>query len=98
MTNEMRKRFMFFSAVCNIVQIFGETELGSCEVDEEAVAEYTMSDHFVAHLFSCTTKEEVYEKVTNDILNGFGFFDVFMGQPASHLAHAVHPGICIKIL
>ena len=49
MTNEMRKRFMFFSAVCNIVQIFGETELGSCEVDEDAVAEYTMSDHFIAH-------------------------------------------------
>lgn len=71
MNNEMRKRFLFFSAVCDIVQIFGETELGSCEVDEEAVAEYTMSDHFIAHLFSCNSKEEVYEKVTEDILNGF---------------------------
>ena len=71
MTNEMRKRFMFFSAVCNIVQIFGETELGSCEVDEDVVAEYTMSNHFVAHLFSCNTKEDIYEKVTEDILNGF---------------------------
>ena len=71
MDNEMRKRFLFFSAVCDIVQIFGETELGSCEVDEEAVAEYTMSDHFIAHLFSCNSKEEVYEKVTEDILGGF---------------------------
>lgn len=71
MDNEMRKRFQFFSAICNIVQIFGETELGTCEVDEETVAEYTMSNHFIAHLFSCNTKEEIYEKITEDIVNGF---------------------------
>lgn len=71
MNNEMSKRFMFFSAVCNIVQIFGETELGSCEVDEDAVAEYCLSDRFVAHLWSCNTKEDIYEKLTEDILNGF---------------------------
>ena len=37
--NEFKRRIQFYSAVCDIVQIFGETEIGTCEVDEEAVAE-----------------------------------------------------------
>lgn len=68
---ELKKRFEFFSAVCDIVQIWGETEIGTCEVDEEVVANYCCSDKFWKDHFNCHTKEDIYEKLTNDIINGF---------------------------
>ena len=43
---EFKKRLQFYSAVHDIVQIFGETEVGTCEIDEEAVAEYCLSLKF----------------------------------------------------
>lgn len=67
---EMAKRFFFYSSIIDIVQIFGETELGSCEVDEEAVAQYCMSDKFLFDNFTNYTKEDMYQKITDDILNG----------------------------
>lgn len=70
MQNELAKRFFFYSAVIDIVKIFGETELGSCEVDEEAVAEYCTSNKFVNDNFECTSKEDLYQKITDDIING----------------------------
>lgn len=67
---EMAKRFFFYSSVIDIVQIFGETELGSCEVDEEAVAQYCMSDRFWSDNFTGCNKEDFYQKITDDILSG----------------------------
>lgn len=68
---EFKKRLQFYSAVHDIVQIFGETEVGTCEIDEEAVAEYCLSLKFTADQFTCSTKEDIYQKLTDEILNGF---------------------------
>lgn len=68
---EMQKRFQFFSAICDIVKVFGETEIGNCEVDEDAIAKYCCSDRFWKDHWNCNTKEDIYEKLTNDIILGF---------------------------
>ena len=38
-SEELKKRFEFYSSILDIVKIFGETEIGTCEVDEEALSE-----------------------------------------------------------
>jgi len=68
---ELKRRFQFYSAVHDIVQIWGETEIGNCEVDEDAIAEYCMSLKFATDHYSCWTKEDIYQKITDDILEGF---------------------------
>lgn len=65
------KEFIFFSALCDVVKLFGDMELGSCEVDISAVATYCKDFKFQTDLFEYNTKEEIYEKITNDILDGF---------------------------
>lgn len=72
MDKEMKRRFFFYSAIIDIVQIFGEAELGSCEVDEESIVEYCMSYKFSVdnYIYNVNTKEDMYQKITDDILNG----------------------------
>lgn len=67
----MEKCLMIYSAICDIVQIYGDTELGTCEVDTTAVAKYCCSDKSVFDLLECQTKEDIYAKFTQDILDGF---------------------------
>ena len=55
-SEELKKRFEFYSAILDVVKIFGETEIGTCEVDEEALSEYCSSDKFVVDNFNIKTK------------------------------------------
>lgn len=72
MEKDMLKKILKFqSAIHEIVQIYGETELGNCEVDDDAIAEFCASDRFWSDFYEFSTKEEIYERVTNEILNGF---------------------------
>ena len=77
MNNGTLKRLYYFLAVKDILEIFAETELGSgCEIDIAKVYEYTNSFNFVNDTWeiSCnseTLREEIYQKVTDDILNGY---------------------------
>lgn len=69
--------FVLYQAIIDIAKIFGETELGSdCEVDECAVAEYCLSNKYIVDMWGITSKEDVYEKITNDILNGMRIWDL----------------------
>ena len=70
-SEELKKRFEFYSAILDIVKIFGETEIGTCEVNEEALSEYCSSDKFAVDNFNIKTKEDIYQKITDDILCGF---------------------------
>lgn len=64
------KQFKYYQAICDIVSIFGETEIGNGEVDTEAVAHYVNSNSFWNDTFECTKEEDLYELLTNDIIEG----------------------------
>ena len=64
-------KFRFYQALVDIVKLFGETEIGECEVDEEAAAQYVNSFQFVNDMWGVSSKEEFYQKITDDIINGF---------------------------
>ena len=70
-SEELKKRFEFYSAILDIVKIFAETEIGTCEVNEEALAEYCSNAKFAVDNFNIKTKEDIYQKITDDILGGF---------------------------
>lgn len=61
----------FYQTMIDIVQIFGETEIGRCEVDREAVARYLLSNKYFVDMWGCTDEESVQQKITDDILAGF---------------------------
>ena len=67
----LKRQLQFYQAVVDIVKIFGETEIGDCEVDEEAVANYVSSFKFVSDMWEAETKEDIYQKLTDDIINGW---------------------------
>lgn len=69
--NHRLRPFIFYSAIVDIVQIFGEMEIGSCEVDVEAVATYVSGYKFQSDFWGCSTKEDIYKKITDDILDGW---------------------------
>ena len=63
--------FIFYQAVVEIVQLFGDQELGSCEVDTEAVAQYVDSFKFSSDMWGFETKDQIYSKLTDDIIDGW---------------------------
>ncbi len=65
----------FYQAVVDVVRTFGEMEIGECEVDEEAVANYVASFKFVNDLWGISSKEDIYQKLTDDIINGWPVWD-----------------------
>ena len=71
MTDPLIIKLRFYQAIVDIVKIFGETEIGDCEVDEEAVANYINSLKFVDDMWGIASKEDIYKKLTDDIIDGF---------------------------
>lgn len=66
------KQLMVFSAIVDILTIFADTEIGGqYEINHEAIASYLNSFKMGFDYFDCSTKEEVYERFTEDIYNGF---------------------------
>lgn len=66
------KQLYYFLAVKEILELFGEQELGSqCEIDIESVCSYISSFKFAADTYGVRTKEAIYQMVTDDILAGY---------------------------
>lgn len=65
------KQYMFFNYFKEIIEIFGQTEVGCDEVDIEALANYLSSDKFFADTYEYHSEEEAKEFITNLILDGF---------------------------
>ena len=65
------KQYMFFNYFKEIIEIFGQTEVGCDEVDIEALATYLTSDKFFVDTFDYKTEDEAKEFITNLILEGF---------------------------
>lgn len=71
MMDPLVKQLRFYQGIVDIVKIFGETEIGDCEVDEEAVAKYVASFKFASDTWGLESKDEIYQKITDDIINGW---------------------------
>lgn len=68
----MKNKFFIFLALKDILEIFAEQEIGTnCEIDVPKALEYISSFKFAIDTFTIKTKEEIYESITNDILNGY---------------------------
>lgn len=65
------KQLMICAAIIEILQIFADTEIGGqYEVDYDKIVDYVNSFRCSADYFECSTKEDVYERFTQDIYAG----------------------------
>ena len=68
---ELGRTFKIFAAFSDILRIFADTEIGGqYELDYDAIANYVESIKGISDYFECTTKEEIYDRFTQDIYNG----------------------------
>ena len=65
------KELMFFNYFKEIIEIFGQTEVGCDQVDVESLLNYLNSIKFRTDTFTYNTEEEIKEFITNWILDGF---------------------------
>lgn len=67
----MTKQLIIFSAITDILTIFADTEIGGqYEFDYDAIDNYISSFKCSAEYFDYSTKEEIYDRFTQDIYNG----------------------------
>lgn len=67
----MKKQLIIFSAIIDILTIFADTEIGGqYEFDYDAIDNYISSFKCGAEYFDYSTKEEIYDRFTQDIYNG----------------------------
>lgn len=64
------KKLNFIAAVFDVVTIFGEIEVGSTELDLDAIDAYLESPRILNDFWDLRTKEDMYQYLTDDILNG----------------------------
>ena len=66
------KQLYYFLAIKDILELFAEQELGcGCEINIPAVISYTESAGFINDSWGLYSKEEIYQLVTDDILDGY---------------------------
>lgn len=66
------KQVMICDAIIDILKIFADSEIGGqFELDYTAIGKYLESARSAVDYFECSTKEEVYERFTEDIYAGF---------------------------
>lgn len=67
------KQLVYFNEFKEIVSIFGQTEIGTEEVDVEALADYLASDKFFVDLYNYDIQDidGIDSYITNLIENGF---------------------------
>ena len=73
MSLKTKKQLVYFNEFKEIVSIFGETEIGTGEVNIEALAEYLESDKFFVDMFDYKIEDidAIDTYITNLIENGF---------------------------
>ena len=64
------KELMFVSALFDVVTIFGEIETGCTELNLDTIGNYLNSPRIVNDFWGLKTKEDMYQFLTDDILNG----------------------------
>lgn len=74
MKDALTKQLIFFDVLKEVISIFGETEVGTNEVDIDSVASYLTSEggfKFAVDLFDYNTREDIEAYITDKILDGF---------------------------
>lgn len=73
MSYSLTKQLVYFNEFKEIISIFGQTEVGTSEVDVKALADYLASDKFFVDMFDYNIEDidgiDLY--ITNLIENGF---------------------------
>ena len=65
------KAVMACAAIIDILKIFADSEIGGqYEIDYDKIAEYLKSFRFASDYFDAKTKDEIYDKFTQDIYAG----------------------------
>jgi len=73
------KQLTIYNAIIDILRIYADTEIGGqYEFNTEAIAEYLESFACGVNYFECKTPEQVYEKFTQDILNGYPVYEMLI--------------------
>lgn len=71
-----------FSAITDILRIFADTEIGGqYEFDYEKIANYLDSPKVHNDYWGCKTKEEIYQRFTEDIYNGYPVWQMLKLSP-----------------
>lgn len=73
MSNELTtKQLLIYSAILDILKIFADTEIGGqYDFNYEEIANYLNSLKSINDYWECDTKEDIYERFTDDIYNGY---------------------------
>lgn len=73
------KTLDIYNAIVDILRIFADTEIGGqYEINNAAVADYLNSFACSAHFFDENDKEAIYQKFTEDILNGYPVYKMLI--------------------
>lgn len=72
-SNSLKKQLIYFNEFKEIISIFGQTEIGTDEVDIESLTEYLETDKFFVDLFDYKTDDidAIDSYITELIENGF---------------------------
>lgn len=65
------KQLNIYESIADILKIFADSEIGGqYELNNDVICDYINGKAFV-DFFECTTKEEIYERFTKDVINGY---------------------------
>ena len=67
----LEKQLLYFNTFKDMISIFGQTEVGTGEVDVQKLARYLESNKFFADSFTLNTEEQMQEYITQLIEQGF---------------------------
>ena len=69
--NSLKKQLSYFNTFINIIQVWGDQEIGNCEVDVDKLSNYLSSLTFFTDTFELNFVSEFEENITQQLLNGF---------------------------
>ncbi len=74
-----KKEAFYLLAIKDILEIFAEQELGcTYDLNIPVIVQYMNSDTFMVKCIEATTKEEIYQIMTDEILNGYPVWDLLI--------------------
>ena len=72
MEEKIEKKCLFLEAMIRFTEIFGNENIGDCEVDIAKIINYSESKHFNFIMsWECETLDDFYKLIENMILEGF---------------------------
>ena len=74
-----KKEAFYLLAIKDILEIFAEQELGcTYDLNIPVIIQYMNTSTFMVNCLEATTKEEIYQVMTDEILNGYPVWDLLI--------------------